>query len=149
MTSTLIVQVVLLGLLALVVAYVVPLLIQVRRTARAVEELVRDAGPRITGAVTNLDSVLGRTDRVLEGLENGTRGITGAVTGVGSLLGMLKSPGKGLTRGPAALAGLLSILVAAWRASAAHKRKASREDSGREHAKPETPAGAPPDEPLA
>jgi len=144
-TSTLIVQIVLLGLLAVVVAYVVPLLIQIRRTARAVEELVRDAGPRLTGAVTNLDSVLGRTDRVLEGLENGTRGISGAVTGVGSLLGMLKSTGKGVSRGPAALAGLLSILAAAWKASSA-RGKAARPADGQEAAPPDEPLESPQEE---
>ncbi len=143
MTSTLVMQIVLLGLLAVVVAYLVPMLIQIRRTARAAEELLRDAGPRIAGAAGSLDSVLGRTDRVLEGLENGTRGITGAVTGFGSLLTLMKATGKRVTKGPAALAGLLSILAAAWQASAAYSKRSRGGDGAAEPA-PEAPRDAPP-----
>lgn len=133
MTSTLFFQLGLLVILAAFALYAIPTLIQVRRTAKAVEEMVHDVRPRLVGATTSLDSVLGRTDRVMEGLEKGSRGITGAVAGLGSFLSNLKMPLKGVNRGPATMAALANFLSGAWQAWAVftHDKDGAKPGAGK------------------
>ena len=114
MTSTVVFQVVLLVILAALAGYTIPTLIQLRRTARVVEDMVRDVQPRVLSATVNLDSVLGRTDRVMEGVESGARGISGVITGLGSFMGGLKAPARGVPKGPATMAALANFITGAW-----------------------------------
>ncbi|HXI04229.1 MAG TPA: DUF948 domain-containing protein [Candidatus Saccharimonadales bacterium] len=123
MTSTLLVQLAIVGIVGVLVGYAIPALIQVRRTARAVEALVRDATPHLIAATSNLDSILGRTDRVIEGMEHGARGLTGAISGINSFIGHLKVPMKSIPRGPAAMAAFASFLSGMWQAWAAFGKK--------------------------
>lgn len=123
MTQTLVFQMGLLVILAAFAGYAIPTLIQVRKTAKAVEDMVRDVQPRILGATTSLDSVLGRTDRVMEGVESGARGISGAVTSLNSFLGNLKVPLKGINKGPATMAALANFITGAWQAWAAFSQE--------------------------
>lgn len=116
MTLTLLLQAGGLVVLALLAGYAIPTLVQVRRTAKAMEDMVRDVQPRLVGATTNLDSVLGRTDRVMEGLETGALGVTGAVANLSSFLRNLKIPRKGLNKGPATMAVLANFISGAWQA---------------------------------
>jgi hypothetical protein len=105
------------ALLAVLVGYTVPALIQVRKTALAAEEFLRVMTPRVEGATANLDAVLGRIDRIARGMEDGTRGITGALGGVGDFFAGLKppaQPGGGASSWLAALASLLSGFWQAW-----------------------------------
>ena len=109
-------------LLAVLVGYTVPALIQVRKTARAAEKFLREMTPRVESATLNLDSVLGRMDRVMKGMEDGTRGITGALGGVGDFISNLRPPavsGGGASNWMAAIASLLSGFWQAWTVFAA------------------------------
>lgn len=104
-------------LLAVLVGYTVPTLIQLRKTASAVEEFIRGVTPRIEAATSNLDSVLARMDRVMRGMEDGTRGITGVMGSVGSFLANLRpptTPGRGISNWFAAVSATLSGLWQAW-----------------------------------
>jgi hypothetical protein len=109
------------GLLAVLVGFTVPALLQLRRTARALENFLEGVTPRIESATSNLDSVLGRMDRVMRGMEDGTRGITGALGSAGAFLSNLRppaAPGGGASSWLAALSALLSGLWQAWSALA-------------------------------
>ena len=130
MTQTLVFQMGLLVILAAFAGYAIPTLIQVRKTAKAVEDMVRDVQPRILGATTSLDSVLGRTDRVMEGVESGARGISGAVTSLSSFLGNLKVPLKGINKGPATMAALANFITGAWQAWAAFSKEKEQVPDG-------------------
>jgi hypothetical protein len=133
------IQIALLGLLGVLVGYAIPVLIQVRRTARVMEDLVRDSSPRLLGATANLDSVLGRTDRVMQGMEYGARGITGAVSGVQSFLGNFRMPASGVKRGPATMAALANFLSGVWQAWVAFSPDPSQAKAAGA-APPESPA---------
>jgi hypothetical protein len=108
----------LLVLLTLLVAYTIPTLLQLRRTARAVEELVRGVGPRVESATSNLESVLGKADRVSAKLESGAIGVTSALAGLGAFLANLRPPhyaaGPDGANWPAALSSMLTGLFQAW-----------------------------------
>lgn len=117
MTPSVVFGFIAIALLAILVGYFVPTLIQIRKTAQAAEVLLRGMGPRIESATSNLDSVLGRVDRVLKGMEDGTRGITGAMGGFGDLLSKLRPQSPGGSFGTvAALGALLAGLRMAWNA---------------------------------
>ena len=71
----------------------------------------------IESATSNLDSVLGRVDRVMRGIEDGTRGITSAVGGFGDFISNLRPPahaGGGASGSLAAMASLLTLFWQAW-----------------------------------
>lgn len=123
MTLTTFFQAGLLAVLALLAGYAIPTLIQVRRTAKAMEDMVRDVQPRLVGATSNLDSLLGRSDRVMQGLEHGARGVSGAMASLSSFLVNLKVPLKGLHKGPATMAALANFLSGAWQAWAAFSKE--------------------------
>ena len=119
MTSSAIAGVAVFALLAVLVAYTVPTLIQIRRTARAAEELLRGITPRIESATSNLDSVLVRTDRMMRGMEEGSRGITEAMGGLGALCSNLRpasSTGGGVSKWIVEVSSLISGVRAAWSA---------------------------------
>lgn len=115
MTPPVIVGFAVVVLVAVLVGFAVPALIQVRRTARVVEEFVRGVTPRIENATSNLDSVLGRADRVMRGFEEGTRGIAGFMGSLGALLAGLR-PAAASGSGAALLSALASLLSGLWSA---------------------------------
>lgn len=117
----------LIAILAVVAGAVVSALLQVRRTARAVEELVRGVAPGAGGAATHLDSVLGRMDRALEGVETSTRSVAGAFSDVSSFVRNLRQPTGGSA--PSWFAALSNIAAGAAQAWSAVSSKRSG-DSG-------------------
>lgn len=82
MTPSMLLAIAAVVLLAALVAWTIPLLVQLRRTARTMEETLRDTAPQLRSAATNLNSVLGKADRVLQGMEDGTRGLSGALDSI-------------------------------------------------------------------
>jgi hypothetical protein len=135
MTPTTIIWLGVLVLLAVLVGYLVPTLIQIRKTALAAEELLRGIRPRIEAATSNLDSVLARMDRVMRGMEDGTRGITGVMGSVGSFLSHLRppmTPGRGVSNWFAAISSTLSGVWQAWSVISrpGHRAAAAARDGG-------------------
>jgi hypothetical protein len=119
----------LLLILAALAGYAIPALIQMRRTAKAMEDMVNDVRPRLVAATANLDSVLGRTDRVMEGLESGAIGVANTLASVKSFVGNLKLPLKGIKRGPASMAALANFVsgaLQAWSAFSAERGSRAR-----------------------
>lgn len=131
-----------LGVLLLLAVFSIPTLLQLRRTARAVEELVQGVRPQLEGATTSLDSVLGRVDRVTGSVEAGTRGLAQALAGVGSFMATIR-PGVHGGQSPvatwlAALASFLQGLLQAWNACTSKTRTenpqpAAPKDGGEDH----------------
>jgi len=95
------------------VAFTIPALVQLKRTLKALEESVRGVTPNVVSATSNLDQVLGRADRVLRGVEEGTHGINTALGSFGRLVSSL-APRSGPTW-LVTLLGLASGLKQAWR----------------------------------
>ncbi len=122
--------------------FCIPTLLQLRRTARAVEEFVRGVGPQLESATTNLDSMLGRVNRVAGSIEAGTRGLAQTLAGVGSFMATLRPTAHG-GQSPAAawlaaLASLLNGLLQAWnactsRTPARNPQPAKPENGGEDH----------------
>jgi len=116
-TASMVLGILGIALLAILVGYTIPTLIQLRKTALAAEEFLHGLTPKVESATRNLDSVLARVDRVFKGMEEGTRGISGALGGVGDFMSNLKPPavaGGGPANWMAALASLLSGFWQAW-----------------------------------
>ena len=133
MTPSVVFGFIAIALFAILVGYIVPTLIQVRKTAQAAEVLLRGMGPRIESATSNLDAVLGRVDRVMKGMEDGTRGITRAMDGVHDLLSNLKPKSQGSSSGTvAAIGALLAGLCQAWVAFTAVRSKRAASPAGPE-----------------
>jgi hypothetical protein len=131
LTPSVVAQLVLVAVLLVLAGFTIPALLQVKRTARAVEEFVRDVSPGVRSATTNLDSVLGRVDSVMGSVETGTRGLTGALSGLGAFVGNLRPPvpgGSPAASWLAAIASLLSGFVQAWSARSAKPETAPRQD---------------------
>ena len=116
MTPSQIIALLAVVLLAVLVGFTIPTLLQVRKTMLALEEFVRGVTPRIEAATTNLDSVLGRMDRVMKGMEDGTRGITGVMGSAGAFLSHLRPPAVTGAGASSWLAALSSLLSGLWQA---------------------------------
>jgi len=115
-TASVFAQFAMVGVLAVIAGFIIPALLQVRRTARAVEDLVRAVSPGATGSVTHLDAVLGRVDRALESVENGSKSVASACSGVSAFVHGLRWPAGG-PAGSAwltALSGLLAGMAQTW-----------------------------------
>jgi len=125
-TASTFTQFALLGVLVVLAGFTIPALLQVRRTARAVEELVRSVSPGAAGAATHLDSVLGRVDRVFEGVENGTRSVAGTFEGLGAFLRGLRQPGGAsvISSWLTALSSIFAGMSQAW--SVVSSRRSSK-----------------------
>lgn len=136
MTASDIAQLGLLTVVAILVGFSIPAIVQVRRTARAAEELLRGAGPRVESAAANLDSVLGRVDRVAGNVEGASHGMAAAFTGIGNLVGRLKPPVGSSPGGAAWLAAFTNLISGFWQAWSAytgtHRNAAGHQDSAPE-----------------
>lgn len=142
MTLSTVAEFALLLVLLLFVGFSIPTLLQLRRTARAVEELVQGVRPQLEGATTSLESVLGRVDRATGSVETGTRGLAQALAGIGSFMATLRPEVRGgqssVAAWLAALASFLQGLLQAWNACTSKRRTgnpqpATPEDGGKNH----------------
>lgn len=135
MTASIFAQYALLGVLVVIAGFTIPALLQVRRTARAVEDLVRAVAPGAAGAATHLDSVLGRVDRAFEGVESGTRSVAGTFAGLGAFVRGLRQPGGGsaVSSWLAALSSIFAGMSQAWTVvSSRRSEKAAQAHSTKE-----------------
>ena len=142
MTSTLLIQLGLLVILAVLVGFAIPTIVQIRRTAKAVEDLVQEFRPKLLDATTNLDTLLGRANRSIEGVEEGARSVVSTMSDVRAAISGFMPPMGRASRVPTALSALVSFLSGAWGALSARKVRAK---SAPDPSPAPAPAGGSPD----
>ena len=142
MTSTLLIQLGLLVILAVLVGFAIPTIVQIRRTAKAVEDLVQEFRPKLLDATTNLDTLLGRANRSIEGVEEGARSVVSTMSDVRAAISSFMPPMGRSSRVPTALSALVSFLSGAWGALSARKVRAK---SASDPAPEPAPTGGSPD----
>jgi uncharacterized protein YoxC len=113
-------------LLAVVVGFTVPVLVQLRRTLQSTQKLLDESGGRLTVVLDEAAGAIARLNRVSEELEKGAtnaRSLIDAAGNLGSTLSSLRqsiptATALGSTLGPV-VASLVQSLLSRWTGGAA------------------------------
>lgn len=133
-------------LLAILVVYLVRTLNQMKRTASAMEDLLRGIQPRIEHATASIDSLVSRSDRIMGTIEQGTRrasdalgGLSDGLTNISSFIGSFRPPifrdrpNPKVSQWVSAGSSLLTGVWEAWSAFTHSPASAYDADGGRSH----------------
>lgn len=114
--------------LCIVAWHLVLMLKQARRTAFAVEVFLESTRPRIEAATDQLNTLIGRADRILAVTEKGQGGVAAVLNSVGDALAGWSAGGRVISTVSAVLSGIMG----AWKSVRA---------TGEESTAGATPAG--------